>query len=77
MLSIWHILILLLVVVVVFGTSKLRNIGSDLGAAVHGFKKAMNEGEQEKPPQTPPPTEVPPDMARTQKLPTYDPKDKK
>jgi len=47
MLSLPHILILLLVVVLIFGTSKLRNIGSDLGAAVRNFKKAMNEGEGE------------------------------
>ena len=36
--SIWHWLIVLLVVVVIFGTKKLRNIGSDLGGAVRGFK---------------------------------------
>lgn len=47
MLSMGHILILLLIIVLVFGTSKLRNIGSDLGAAVRNFKKAMNEGEEE------------------------------
>ena len=47
MLSMGHILILLLIVVLVFGTSNLRNIGSDLGAAVHNFKKAMNEGEKD------------------------------
>lgn len=38
-----QLLILLLVIVVIFGTKKLRNVGSDLGAAVKGFKKAMNE----------------------------------
>ena len=42
-----ELIIILLVVLVVFGTKKLRTIGSDLGAAVRGFKKAMNEGEQE------------------------------
>ena len=42
-----HLLIILLVVLVVFGTKKLRTIGSDLGSAVRGFKKSMNEGEQE------------------------------
>ncbi len=41
--SIWHWLILLIVVLLIFGTSKLRNIGSDLGSAVRNFKKAMNE----------------------------------
>jgi sec-independent protein translocase protein TatA len=40
-LSIWHWLIVLLVVVLVFGTKKLRNIGGDLGGAVKGFKDGM------------------------------------
>lgn len=40
-LSIWHWLIVLLVVMLVFGTKKLRNIGSDLGGAVKGFKEGM------------------------------------
>ena len=43
--SIWHWLIVLLVVVLVFGTKKLRNIGSDLGGAVKGFKEGMKAGE--------------------------------
>lgn len=42
-LSIWHWLIVLAIVVVVFGTKKLRNIGSDLGGAVRGFKEGMKE----------------------------------
>lgn len=42
--SIWHWLIVLLIVVLVFGTKKLRNIGSDVGGAVKNFKDAMNEG---------------------------------
>ncbi len=42
--SLWHWLIVLLIVVLIFGTKKLRNIGSDVGGAVHEFKKAMNEG---------------------------------
>ena len=41
--SIWHWLIVLLVVVVIFGTKKLRNIGSDLGGAVKGFKDGMKD----------------------------------
>ena len=45
-LSIWHWLIVLLIVVMVFGTKKLKNIGSDLGGAVKGFKDGMKEGEQ-------------------------------
>lgn len=44
-----HLLIVLLIVLLVFGGKKLRNVGSDLGAAVRGFKKAMNEDEEEKP----------------------------
>lgn len=43
--SIWHWLIVLLIVVMVFGTKKLKNIGSDLGGAVKGFKDGMKEGE--------------------------------
>jgi len=43
--SIWHWLILLVVVLLIFGTSKLKNIGSDLGGAVRSFKKAMSEDE--------------------------------
>ncbi|MCQ9329305.1 Sec-independent protein translocase subunit TatA [Pelistega suis] len=45
-LSIWHWLIVLLVVVLVFGTKKLRNVGEDLGGAVKGFKKGMQDGEE-------------------------------
>lgn len=43
-LSIWHWLIVLLVVVMIFGTKKLKNVGSDLGAAVKGFKDGMKDG---------------------------------
>ena len=43
-LSIWHWLIVLLIVVMVFGTKKLKNIGSDLGGAVKGFKDGMKDG---------------------------------
>ena len=42
--SIWHWLIVLLVVVLIFGTKKLKNVGSDLGAAVKGFKDGMRDG---------------------------------
>jgi sec-independent protein translocase protein TatA len=42
-----ELLIILLVVLVVFGAKKLRTVGSDLGAAVRGFKKAMNDGDDE------------------------------
>ena len=47
-LSIWHWLIVLLVIVLIFGTKKLRNLGADLGGAVRGFKEGMKtEGERE------------------------------
>ncbi|MBT8137335.1 MAG: Sec-independent protein translocase subunit TatA [Gammaproteobacteria bacterium] len=45
--SIWQLAIVLLIVVLIFGTKKLRVMGSDLGGALRGFRKAMNEGESE------------------------------
>ena len=42
--SIWHWLIVLVIVMLVFGTKKLRNIGTDLGGAVRGFKDGIREG---------------------------------
>ncbi|NRF69114.1 Sec-independent protein translocase subunit TatA [Aquincola sp. S2] len=42
--SIWHWLIVLVVVVLIFGTKKLKNIGSDLGGAVKGFKDGVRDG---------------------------------
>ena len=42
--SIWHWLIVLLVIILVFGTKKLKNLGSDLGGAVRGFKDGLKEG---------------------------------
>jgi len=54
-LSIWHWLIVLLVVVLIFGTKKLRNMGSDLGGAVKGFKEGMkSEQDKEQAPEIPP-----------------------
>jgi sec-independent protein translocase protein TatA len=50
--SIWHWLIVLLIIVLVFGTKKLKNIGSDLGGAVKGFKDGIKEGSA---PETPVP----------------------
>jgi sec-independent protein translocase protein TatA len=44
--SIWHWLIVLLIVVMVFGTKKLKNIGGDLGGAVKGFKDGLKDGGQ-------------------------------
>ncbi len=59
--SIWHWLIVLLIIVLVFGTKKLKNIGSDLGGAVKGFKDGMKDGAAQAeaaanttPPETPP-----------------------
>ncbi len=45
--SIWHWIIVLVIVVLVFGTKKLRNLGSDLGGALKGFKEGMKESETE------------------------------
>ena len=42
----WQLLIILLIVLAIFGTKKLRNLGSDLGGAVKGFRSAMNEAEE-------------------------------
>ena len=47
--SIWHWLIVLVVVVLVFGTKRLGNVGKDLGEAVKGFKKGMHDDEDKKP----------------------------
>ncbi|MEM8982172.1 MAG: twin-arginine translocase TatA/TatE family subunit [Pseudomonadota bacterium] len=47
--SIWQLLIILAIVIAIFGTSKLRNMGSDLGGAVKGFRKAVKEAEEEPP----------------------------
>ncbi len=52
--SIWHWLIVLLVVVLIFGTKKLKNIGTDLGSAVKGFKEGVKSGND--PPAEPAPT---------------------
>jgi sec-independent protein translocase protein TatA len=45
--SLWQLLIILLIVVLIFGTKRLRSIGSDLGGAVKSFRKSMDEGEAE------------------------------
>ncbi len=47
-LSIWHWVIVLVIVLVIFGTKKLRNVGSDLGGAVKGFKDGMKGDEDKK-----------------------------
>ena len=45
--SIWQLLIILVIVILLFGTKKLRNIGTDLGGAIKNFRGAMREGENE------------------------------
>lgn len=50
-LSVWHWLIVLAIVVLVFGTGKLKNMGKDLGGAIKGFKEGMKEGDDDKAPQ--------------------------
>ena len=57
--SIWHWLIVLLIVVMVFGTKKLKNMGSDLGSAVKGFKDGMKDAGA---------TDKPADAAPTEKV---------
>ena len=56
--SIWHWLIVLLIVVMVFGTKKLRNMGGDLGGAVKGFKDGMKDGAANDPAAPVPPAQV-------------------
>ena len=53
--SIWHWLVVLLIVVLVFGTKKLKNIGTDLGGAVKGFKDGVKDGGASADAATPPP----------------------
>jgi sec-independent protein translocase protein TatA len=45
--GVWQLLIILVIVLLLFGTKRLKNIGSDLGGALKGFKKAMNDSEKE------------------------------
>ena len=52
--SIWHWLVVLLIVVLVFGTKKLKNIGTDLGGAVKGFKDGVKDGGSAAEPAAPP-----------------------
>jgi sec-independent protein translocase protein TatA len=58
-------LIVLAIALVIFGTKRLRTIGSDLGAAVKGFKKSMNEGDEEQTKQLTAPQEKDADFAST------------
>ena len=43
--SVWQLLIILLIVVMLFGTKRLRGLGSDLGSAISGFRKSVSDGE--------------------------------
>jgi sec-independent protein translocase protein TatA len=63
--SIWHWLIVLLVIVLIFGTKKLRNIGEDLGSAVKGFKAGMKAGGEGEGGATPAPGEPPAQVTGT------------
>ncbi|MDR0279200.1 twin-arginine translocase TatA/TatE family subunit [Pseudomonas sp. 148P] len=70
-----HWIVLLVVVVLVFGTKKLKNFGSDLGESIKGFKKAMNEDEKPAEPTAPtaqPSQPVPPQSAPLNQPHTYD-----
>lgn len=49
--SVWQLLIILVIVLLLFGTKRLRNLGSDLGNAVKGFRKAMDDKDKEKEPE--------------------------
>ncbi|MCE7762341.1 twin-arginine translocase TatA/TatE family subunit [Pseudomonas putida] len=60
-----HWIVLLVVVVLVFGTKKLKNFGSDLGESIKGFRKAMNEEETKPAEQTPPPAQPVPPVQNT------------
>lgn len=66
MISTGQIIIILVVVLLLFGTKRLRNIGSDLGSAIKGFKKSMSEGEQDAQQQQPPPANQPANPQVTQ-----------
>ena len=56
--SIWHWLIVLVIVMLIFGTKKLRNVGQDLGGAVKGFKDGMKDASATDKPEEVPPTQV-------------------
>jgi len=56
--GVWQLLILLAIIVVLFGTKRLRNMGSDLGAALRGFRKGISEDEEEPRLEADPPAET-------------------
>ena len=61
-LSIWHWLIVLIIILLIFGTKKLRNLGSDLGGAVKGFKDGMRDATAEDKPAEGTPAAPPPQV---------------
>lgn len=67
-LSIWHWLIVLIIVLLVFGTKKLRSLGSDLGGAVKGFKEGMRDATASDQPAEAPPPSPPPQVGVTQTI---------
>jgi len=54
-----HLIIFLVIIVLIFGTKKLKNLGADLGSAVKGFKDGMKTGESDKPVEAPEPMQAP------------------
>ncbi len=67
--SIWHWLVVLIIVLLIFGTKKLRNLGSDLGGAVKGFKDGIKDAATEdKPVETTPPSQPPPQVITGQTI---------
>jgi len=68
-----HLLLLLLIVVLIFGTKKLRNVGEDLGAAIKNFRKGMQDGsdkgEQPQLKADPPPTQADPTASKRENTP--------
>lgn len=63
--SIWHWLIVLIIVMLLFGTKKIKNIGTDLGAAIKGFKEGVREGTAETPAAGNPPAANPPGVTNS------------
>ena len=67
--SIWHWLIVLIIVLLIFGTKKLRNLGADLGGAVKGFKDGIKDATTEdKPGETTPLSQPPPQVTTGQTI---------
>lgn len=67
MISVSHLLLTLAIVVLLFGTNKLKNIGSDLGNAIRGFRQSLREGDEEANKTGIPPTPASPQVAKDDK----------